>query len=197
MTARKPAPKKKPAKPQAPAKRARVTKALAEVAQPPKQQLDKTGRPTLFTPTLAERFCQLIGEGNSYRKACKAEGMPHVATVCRWLATHREGEEGQAYDAFREQLARALEARADLRGEKIEGYIERLANPKARHRLDPQAVRALVEAQRVLMEIEAPKKYGKALTIKGSKTEPLAVTRYDHSDDALAAIAAGGLKGST
>lgn len=168
----------------------------------PVQRNDKRGRPTIFTPTLAERFVNLIAQGNTWRKACRKPGMPGTTTIAVWLATYPavvEGDEAsaeraRAYDAFREQLARAYEARAELRGERIEGYIRRTETED----MEPNTLRALVEAQRVLMEIESPKKYGKAITLKGSKSDPLQnVTRHDLSDEALAAIAAGGLKNAT
>lgn len=153
---------------------------------------DRKGRPTLFTPILAERFCQLIGEGNSWVRACAKEGMPSTRTIMRWLAIERDGEEGAAYDAFRLCLARAYEKRADLRGERVDSYIRQAQ----RGAMDPPLLRALVEAQRVMMEIESPRRYGKALTLKGSSKEPLRVTRYDVTDEQLMALAAQALEKS-
>jgi hypothetical protein len=63
-----------------------------------------TGRPSDYTPEIADAICQRIIEGESLRSISKTEGMPSASTVCRWLGTHAD---------FREQYARAREAQAD------------------------------------------------------------------------------------
>lgn len=65
-----------------------------------------TGRPSSFTQKVADAICGRLIEGQSLRKICLDDDMPHAATVCRWLADDR-------YSAFREQYARAREAQAD------------------------------------------------------------------------------------
>jgi hypothetical protein len=61
------------------------------------------GRPTSYTPEIAEEICDRMIEGESLNKICSQEGMPSRVTVYRWL----DGNE-----AFRHKYARAREAQA-------------------------------------------------------------------------------------
>jgi hypothetical protein len=63
-----------------------------------------TGRPSDFTPEIANAICEELIEGKSLRTICAAEDKPSASTVCRWLSQHAE---------FREQYAHAREAQAD------------------------------------------------------------------------------------
>ncbi|MBB6304037.1 terminase small subunit protein [Rhizobium leucaenae] len=62
------------------------------------------GRPSNFTPEIADQICEHLAGGESLKSICLAEGMPHRATVFRWLAAH---------ESFRDMYARAREAQAD------------------------------------------------------------------------------------
>lgn len=64
----------------------------------------KLGRPSGYTPELADLICAELSDGKSLRKVCQDESMPNKATVFRWL---RERED------FRDQYARAKEEAAD------------------------------------------------------------------------------------
>lgn len=63
-----------------------------------------TGRPSTYTPELADRICAELAGGNSMRTVCKAEDMPAMSTVFLWLRTHA---------AFSEQYAQAKAEAAD------------------------------------------------------------------------------------
>lgn len=65
-----------------------------------------TGRPTSYTDEVADEICSELVEGRSLKAICLDEGMPHRATVFRWLADER-------YTSFRDRYARAREAQAD------------------------------------------------------------------------------------
>lgn len=62
------------------------------------------GRPSDFTPEIANLICDRLIDGESLRSICIADEMPSASTVCRWLAQFPE---------FREQYAHAREAQAD------------------------------------------------------------------------------------
>jgi hypothetical protein len=51
----------------------------------------KMGRPTLYTPELAERILYELGDGRSVRDICRASGMPASATVRLWVIEDRDG----------------------------------------------------------------------------------------------------------
>jgi len=69
-------------------------KAIATI--PPKP----IGRPSSFTPEIAQEICQKIGDGLSLRDICSEAGMPSRQAVNRWL---HENEN------FRYQYAHARE----------------------------------------------------------------------------------------
>lgn len=63
-----------------------------------------TGRPSDYSPKIANKICEQLADGESLKKICSRSGMPHRATVFRWLSAH---------DEFRDMYARAREAQAD------------------------------------------------------------------------------------
>ncbi|SCB16478.1 hypothetical protein [Rhizobium hainanense] len=63
-----------------------------------------TGRPSDFTPVVADAICERLADGESLKSICTSDGMPHRATVFRWLGAHAD---------FRDSYARAREAQAD------------------------------------------------------------------------------------
>jgi len=62
------------------------------------------GRPSDYTPELADRICERLAEGVSLRTVCMADDMPDASTVFRWLRTNTE---------FCEQYTRAKQESAD------------------------------------------------------------------------------------
>lgn len=64
----------------------------------------KTGRPTIYSPELAARICAELACGRSLRSVCRADDMPGLETVFRWL---REKPE------FRDQYEQAKNESAD------------------------------------------------------------------------------------
>lgn len=159
------------------------------------------GRPSSFTPELGERVCQRIAEGRSVRQACTGDGMPHWRTVMRWLATsdpadpNRPENEPGPFEAFRQQYARAIQLRADARFEEMDHVLYLVRQGK----MDAQSGRLHLDAIKWQTAKEAPKKYGEAVTLKGDKENPLELRRTprDLSDEELAILAQGGLRGVT
>ena len=62
------------------------------------------GRPTSYTPELADRICEQLADGLSMRKICEADDMPAKRTIFNWLRTNEE---------FLHQYERAKEESAD------------------------------------------------------------------------------------
>lgn len=167
-------------------------------ATAPDQDLDQTpGKPVRFSPELGVRVCRLLAQGTPALRIWALDGFPSEATFFRWMA-----KEGKEFDLLREEVARAREQRANQRAFRIESYITRMADPEAAtiaglSMLDPQQAKVAIDGERILMECEHPKKYGKALTLKGDKDQPLRVTNAkDLTDAELLALASGGLEKS-
>lgn len=66
------------------------------------------GRPSLFTPELADDLCERIASGETLRSITKDDHMPSWRTIWRWL---------QSNETFRAQYARAREDSADHHAE--------------------------------------------------------------------------------
>ena|ERR1035437_1203728 len=69
-----------------------------------KEKPRPVGRPSKFTPELADNICNLLSDGWSLRRVCELEIMPEKITVLRWL---RDDE------VFRTQYTRAKQESAD------------------------------------------------------------------------------------
>lgn len=141
----------------------------------------QTGRPSDFTPEIANEICERLSKGESLRKITGADRddfMPAETTVRRWLAGTEDWNE-----EFRRQYAHAREAQADHYADEIvaiadctdlqpspfEGSV-----PMAR---DPQRDRLRIDARKWVASKLAPKRYGDkvALTGGGEGDSPLQV----------------------
>ena len=128
----------------------------------------KMGRPSVFTPELAETICALICEGQSLRSICQHQDMPDKATVFRWLEANNE---------FRDQYARARVAQADTFAEEILDIADETSADQAHVALS----KLRIDTRKWVMSKTAPKKYGEKFSAElSSKVEnPLDGIAYD------------------
>jgi hypothetical protein len=118
------------------------------------------GRPSLYTEELAELICERLMEGESLRRICTAEDMPHRVTVLRWLASDEE---------FRAKYAAARELQADAMDDLITELIETCTPESA----PPDRVRLAALQWRAAKL--APKKYGDKLDLNQASKEKITV----------------------
>ncbi|WP_337187570.1 transposase [Phenylobacterium sp.] len=45
-----------------------------------------TGRPSLYSPELAQEICVRLADGEPLAEICRSDGMPHPSTVRRWAS---------------------------------------------------------------------------------------------------------------
>jgi hypothetical protein len=159
------------------------------------------GRPVSLTAELGSRIVTCYARGDTMEELASHEGMPAWQTIYTWLATKGEGEKAKLYNAFREAFTRAKELRAHTRIGKIEELVRRTSTTKAQRdngevdAIDPTSARVAIEGHRILMELENRGAYGKQLTLKGDKDNPLQVrTAKELTREELLAIAQGGLE---
>lgn len=132
----------------------------------------KTGRPSKYTQTLADKICEHVACGMSLRKVCEQPGFPHISNVLRWLADEEKA-------AFRDQYARAREAQADAMAEDLVDLHEKAWVPvmigdapliidgkpvMTVNKASAAAVRLEAENKKWLMGKLKPKKYGDKIT---------------------------------
>lgn len=74
---------------------------------------NKTGRPSSFTPEIADEICERLMGGESLRAICEPDRMPNRSTVFRWLGQAELKDPEPCYVEFSTQYARAREEQAD------------------------------------------------------------------------------------
>lgn len=112
-----------------------------------KPNASKGGRPSTYTPELAERICDLIREGKSERQICKMPGMPDAVTLRRWKDTNPE---------FCTHSARAREASAEKFNDELLELQANLNNELQTRLLNGDDFpKGTVEAFKVLMQEKA------------------------------------------
>ena len=133
------------------------------------------GRPTLYSPELATKFCERMINGESMRSICRDESMPCASTICLWRTKHAE---------FSEQYAIAQDIRAELGFDDIQeiaddGRNDWVAtndpeNPGYRANGEHiQRSRLRVDTMKWRLARMSPKKYGERTTIAGDPEAPL------------------------
>lgn len=127
----------------------------------------KVGRPTIYSPELAEKICEMLASGISMRTVSKDESMPAMATMFRWI---REKPE------FKEQYERAKEESTDALAEDLIDIADDGTNDwMEKHGKDGEQIgwtlngehvqrsRLRVDARKWLMAKMKPKKYGEKI----------------------------------
>ena len=127
------------------------------------------GRPSDFTPEIANEICERLIGGESLRGICIDDHLPDARTVHRWLVVNDEfrqqyahAREAQAETLFDDILEIADDARNDWmvrRGEDDAGWVANGENL--------QRSRLRVDARKWMASKLAPKKYGDKVALTG------------------------------
>jgi hypothetical protein len=122
------------------------------------------GRPSDYSPELAEAICHALSEGQSLRSICLQPDMPGKSTVFRWLANNKD---------FRDQYARARESQADVIADEILNIADEAQ--------DAAKARVQIDARKWLAGKLRPKVYGDKVSqeITGADGGPVQVTRIE------------------
>ena len=122
---------------------------MGEIAKAVKAK--KTGRPSNYTPEIANEICELLAEGNSLVRICKLPHMPNSRTVFEWLARPE-------HEAFALNYTRA---RAQMTHHLAEQCLEIADLSK-----DPAKARLQVDARKWFASKMLPKVYGDASQVR-------------------------------
>lgn len=123
------------------------------------------GRPSDYTPELAEVICIRLSEGESLRSICSDEGLPSKQAVLRWLARNEE---------FRAQYVRAKELGAEAIAEEMfdiaddasNDWMERHGENSEGYQLNGEHVqrsKLRIDTRKWYLSKIMPKKYGDKL----------------------------------
>ena len=118
-----------------------------------------TGRPSLYTPKIADEICKRLAGGESLNAICREKHLPSRKVVHEWVADDRNG--------FRDKYACAREAQADRMAEEILEIADDACNDwvmrNGTYVFDHENVnraRLRVDARKWLMARLAPRKWG-------------------------------------
>ncbi len=122
------------------------------------------GRPSEFSQKVADEICERLADGESLKGICQSDGMPHRATVFRWLAAH---------DEFRDMYARAREDQADTLADEIVAISDKDCDIAEDSAVMTARDRLRVDARKWVAAKLKPKKYGDRTTLAGDPDSPL------------------------
>ncbi len=148
------------------------------------------GRPKLYTDELARDICELLMIGNSLRAVCDLDGMPHIATVMRWLSTNESD--------FCEQYAHARQVQAEYLLDELIDIADDSANDyvivDGQERLDQehiQRAKLRIDTRKWNIEKLAPKRYGNKQQVDNISSDGSSkITVNNFNGDAQAAAQA-------
>lgn len=116
----------------------------------------KQGRSSIYSQELADKICELIGDGNSMRSICRMDEMPEMQTIWRWLRENKD---------FSERYTRATEERTEAQNEDLLDLGDEAV--RLAQNVDPKAAGAVVQGVKLkadnlkwVMSKMKPKKYG-------------------------------------
>jgi hypothetical protein len=128
------------------------------------------GRPSDYTPELADKICSQLAEGKSMRTICKADDMPDASTVFRWLRS--KPEFCQQYTRAKDESADALvDEMLDIADEASNDWMEVHDPENPGYRFNGEHVnrsRLRVDTRKWVASKLKPKKYGEKLDIAHS-----------------------------
>lgn len=108
-----------------------------------------SGRPSDYSDALADLICNRIADGESLRRICQDDGMPHRNTVLRWLGQHED---------FAAKYARAREFQGDHMDDLIQETADECTAENA------QAARVKILAYQWRASKLRPKVYGEKVS---------------------------------
>ena len=139
------------------------------------------GRPSSYTPEIADAICERIAGGESLVRICAGDDMPSRETVRRWRDVNPD---------FVAKCARAWDMQADVHAEKV----AELADKCEAGTLDPNAARVASGNRQWLAARMAPRRWGERQQVDqrlvdeaGRDREPLNVVFVGVGASAVAA----------
>lgn len=122
------------------------------------------GRPTEYTPEIAQDICDRLAIGESLSSICKTENYPSKSTVCRWVLEDRGGFSEQYETARRLQAQLLADELIDIADESTNDYMLRQSKSGEEYEaVNPEAIqrsRLRVDTRKWYLSKVLPKVYG-------------------------------------
>jgi hypothetical protein len=178
-------------------KRAEIAREVTEAISKAKAAPKPTGRPSKYTPEIAQKMCELLSEGVPLREICRMEGMPYWRTVYLWIAKD---------ESLSAHIARAREAGYDAMAEECliiadtpKIGVKKTFNSGAGEEEDSMTVteddmlghrKLQIETRLKLLAKWNPKKYGDRVQLAGDAENPLKLEVETQADKMMEALLA-------
>ena len=152
----------------------------------------KTGRPSKYTPAIAEEIAQRLSMGEPLRKICRDEHMPEWRTVYDWLAKDEDlsARVARAREVGHEAMAEETLVIADERPE-INPIIDSKTGEVIRIDLSSAYIqwqRNRIDTRLKLLACWNPSKYGTKLQMGGDPKNPLKIEVKTEAEQSLAEL---------
>lgn len=186
----------KPETPQKPSKRPTSRKQPAAIPKQPEQQQTATkpkiGRPSKYTPEIAQKMCEMLAEGIPLRQICRQEGFPEWRTVYDWM--YKDDALGERGTGLSAAIAKAREIGQDAIAEQL--WVDMLQEPErilseGGGRIDPGFVqwqKAKAEIGLKLLAKWNPKRYGDRVALAGDADNPIKIEAETQADRLINAL---------
>lgn len=122
---------------------------------PEVEEKARVGRPSSFTPELAEAVCMGIMAGYGLRTVCASKGMPSPSMVYRWLHVNKQ---------FREQYMRAR----DIQSHVLVDEVVDIADNAMCEKDAIQKARVMIDARMRMAAKLNPKVYGDKIDLSST-----------------------------
>jgi len=126
------------------------------------------GRPTIYTPELADKICAALANGKSMRTICLDAGMPARETLFAWIRTNNEGFSDQYAKAKAECSDALVEEILDIADDGANDWMETHdpKNPGWRFNGEHfQRSRLRVDTRKWIASKMKPRKYGEKMDV--------------------------------
>ncbi len=158
--------------------------------EPPKK---KIGRPSKYSPEIAQQMCELLSEGVPLREICRKDGFPEWRTVYDWM--YRDDALGEAGTGLSAAIARAREVGYEALAEECLLIADNPQYGEKQVMSDEGATTTVedmlghrklrIETRLKLLAKWNPKKYGDKVQVGGDAENPLKVEADISIFDAL------------
>jgi hypothetical protein len=113
------------------------------------------GRPSIYTPDVAEKFLARLSGGMSVERICRHKDMPSKSHIYRWI--------GERAD-FRDNYLRAMAARGMKHGDDVLAVVEKVIAGE----IAPDVGRVAIQGLTWAAARMAPKVYGDRVALTGA-----------------------------
>ena len=178
-------PPKRPAKPKTPKSQGVALSTGSKAPIAPK----KIGRPSKYTPAIAEEIAQRLSTGEPLRKICRDEHMPEWRTVYDWLAKDEDlsARVAHAREAGYEAMAEeTLEIADNFHLGQTEVLDDKGSKVTIEDMLGHRKLR--IETRLKLLACWSPSKYGNKVQLGGDPHNPLKIEVKTEAEQNLAEL---------